>query len=144
MADDPSEKIALEYGFKWFEYHATQRMTSFNFFLLIYSGLSAAESFLLREKIHPGSLLISISLILMSIIFWQLDVRSRQLIDIGELIVSRSWPQCGLDEALDPIALAAAKRSEGLRFKQLFGAVFVLGGLAGIGMFIYAMYLTAF
>lgn len=68
-----SEKT-LEYGFKWFEFHAQQRTATFNFYLVIYSGLAAAESFLLKEKILAGSIMIGAIMIMMSALFWQLDV----------------------------------------------------------------------
>ena len=74
-----NDERTLEYGFKWFEFHAQQRTTTFNFFLIVYSGLAAAESFLLKEKIHPGSILISLIMILISVLFWQLDVRNDNL-----------------------------------------------------------------
>jgi hypothetical protein len=81
-------------------------------------------------------------MVLMSILFWQLDVRNRQLINIGESILSNSWRKNGLDEALNPISLAAVHPSESFRFKQLFGAMFTLGGIAGIAAFAYALYLV--
>jgi hypothetical protein len=101
--------------------------------------LAAAESFLLKEKIHPGSLLVSLIMVLMSIVFWQLDLRNRQLVNIGEKIVSGNWSKCDFDETLNPISMSAEKESGVLRFRQLFGAVFALGGIAGLAMFAYAM-----
>ena len=58
---------------------------------------------------------------------------------IGEKIVSQTWSKCGLDETLNPVSMSAKKQTDGLRFKQLFGAVFALGGIAGLAMFGYAM-----
>ena len=75
---------ALAYGFKWFEYHANQRITTFNFYLVVYTGLVAGYGFLLKEKIVVGSVFINLIMVLLSILFWQLDVRDRQLIEIGE------------------------------------------------------------
>jgi 3-dehydroquinate dehydratase len=47
-----------------------------------------------------------------------------------------------LSENLNPVVLSNATRPEGFRYKQLFGAVFTLGGLAGFGAFVYAIALT--
>jgi hypothetical protein len=140
--DKRAEETALEYGFKWFEFHAQQRITTFNLYLIVYSGLAAAVSFLLKEKLPLGSILISLMMIGVSILFWQLDVRNRQLIKIGESILSDSWQKNGLNEALNPVALSEAKQAEGFRYKELFGIVFTLGGAAGVCLFAYAVYLT--
>jgi hypothetical protein len=142
--DEPqtNQQKALEYGFKWFEYHAQQRITSFHFYLIAYSGLAAAEAFLLKETFHFGSMLIGLVMIFTSVLFWQLDVRNRQLIEIGELIISQGWLEGGLDSHLNPIHLSRKTQSEGLRFKYIFGIVFMLGGIAGLGTLAYAIYLT--
>lgn len=137
--DKTADETALEYGFKWFEFHAQQRTTTFNFYLIIYSGLAAAISFLLKEKIQFGSILFSLMMIGISILFWQLDVRNRQLIKIGESILSDGWQKTGLNEALNPVVLSEAKQNEGFRYKELFGMVFVLGGVVGFCLFAYAV-----
>lgn len=139
---EDADHAALEYGFKWFEFHAQQRITTFNFYLVIYSGLAAAVSFLLKERFLLGSVAISLAMIGTSVLFWQLDVRSRQLIEIGESILSASWQKCGLSDGLNPVVLSKARQSQGFRYKQLFGAVFTLGGMTGFGAFVYAIALA--
>jgi hypothetical protein len=131
--------MALDYGYKWFEYHAQQRITTFNFYLTVYSGMAAAYSFLLKEDIHEGSILVSLLMLLMSILFWQLDVRNRQLIEIGEDVVSGSWAKAGLKEDLNPITQARMHRPDAFRFRQLFVAVFLVGGTVGLVAFGYAV-----
>ncbi len=133
------DSTLLAYGFKWFEYHANQRIMTFNLYLVVYSGLAAAYSFLLKEKILGGSILVSLLMLLMSILFWQLDIRNRQLIDIGEDIVTTSWARAGLDEKLNPIVLSRKQKSEGLRFRQMFGMVFLIGGVFGLGALGYVL-----
>jgi hypothetical protein len=130
---------ALGYGFKWFEYHAAQRITTFNFYLVVYPGMAAAYAFLLKEKILAGSILVSLLMLLMSILFWQLDIRNRQLIEIGENIIIASWSRAGLDDRLNPIESSRTQQSEGLRFKQLFGVVFLVGGVIGLVALGYAL-----
>ncbi len=135
-------ETTLEYGFKWFEFHAQQRITTFNFYLTIYSGLTAGVAFLLKEKFLLGSILISLIMSGVSFLFWQLDVRNQQLIKIGKSILSDSWNKNGLVESLNPVVLSGAKQAVGFRYRQLFGAVFGLGGAAGIMLFVYAVSLT--
>lgn len=143
MADSPKpEETILEYGFRWFEFHAAQRITTFNFYLVMYSGLVAVEAFFVKEKIRLGSIAISLILIAMSVLFWQLDVRNRQLISIGESILTRGWTANGLDETLNPVALSAIRQPVGFRYKELFGAIFALGAIGGVVTFSYAVYLA--
>jgi hypothetical protein len=139
MIDSNEAANALAYGFKWFEYHANQRITTFNYYLAVYSGLAAAYGFLLKEKILAGSMLVSLLMLLMSILFWQLDIRNRQLIDIGESIITASWTKAGLHETLNPIEASRTQKSEGLRFRQLFGIVFLVGGIFGLVALGYAV-----
>ena len=47
-----------------------------------------------------------------------------------------------MDETLNPVALSEAKHTVGFRYKELFGAIFILGGLAGLILFVYAVYPT--
>jgi hypothetical protein len=113
VENNAADQIALEYGFKWFEFHAQQRTTTFNFYLVMYSGLAAAASFFLKEKLQFGSIVTSITMVGVSVLFWQLDVRNRQLIDIGERILSDSWQKNGLREDLNPIFLSKARQPVG-------------------------------
>lgn len=139
--ESTAHETALEYGFKWFEYHAGQRTTSFHFYLIAYSGLAAAASFLLKEKLYAGVSVLGLALIFMSVLFWQLDVRNRQLVQVGEQIILQSWQVCGLGGYPNPVASSAQKQPDGLRFRQIFGLVFLLGGLAGVALFVYSIVL---
>jgi hypothetical protein len=140
--DKAVHEIALEYGFKWFEFHAQQRISTFNFYLLVMSGLVAAASFSLKEKIPAGSIVTSLMMLGASVLFWQLDVRNRQLIKIGEDILSDSWQKNGLSGELNPAVLSKAKQPVGFRYKELFGAAFIAGGIAGFCLFVYSVALT--
>jgi len=134
---------ALVYGFKWFEYHANQRITTFNFYLVVYTGLVAGYGFLLKEKIVAGSLFINLIMVLLSILFWQLDIRNRQLIEIGENIISACWVRAGLSDTLNPIESSRTRQSEGLRFRHLFEIVFLVGGTFGLLALGYTLYLSS-
>ena len=137
-----AEEITIEYGFRWFEFHARQRTTTFYFYLGVYAGLAAAEGFLLKEKIHVGSVSASLVMIIMSLLFWQLDVRNRQLIEIGESLLSQGWKKSVGDESINPVSLAAKRHLSSFRYKELFGAVFTVGVIGGIAAFSYAVYLA--
>ena len=79
-------KDGLEYAFRYFDLHAKQRMTVFNFFLAISGvlvGLIAA-SLSGDDKYPLAGLALSIFLLTLSYIFWQLDIRTSFLIKHAE------------------------------------------------------------
>lgn len=81
-----SKSSQREYAWSYFQLHANQRMSTFNFYIvisaLITTGLISSltgdkESFLL-------SVILSISLVVVSFIFWKLDQRVSFLIKHAE------------------------------------------------------------
>ncbi len=78
-----------EYAWNYFELHARQRMSVFNYFVLIAALLTAglAGSFSKNGSsllISIISLLLAISLVVISFVFWKLEQRVRQLIKHSE------------------------------------------------------------
>lgn len=78
-----------EYAWNYFELHAKQRMSLFNYFVLIAALLTAglAGSFSKNGSsllISIISLLLAISLVVISFVFWKLEQRVRQLIKHAE------------------------------------------------------------
>lgn len=90
--NESEQKKALldtrEYAWKYWAYHAEQRLKTFNFFILFTSVLIAGSISLLKE---PSSPLLAISagilLIFFSFSFWQLDSRNRNLIKHSEYVL---------------------------------------------------------
>lgn len=71
-------------AWKWFEYHATQRTTMFNYFLIIIGILAAAFVSSIDGEYANLQLGLAFSGIVLAIIFLLLDVRNEQLIDLAE------------------------------------------------------------
>lgn len=67
------------YAWDYFQFHASQRLTIFNFYILL-STLVSTGYFLALNYIPILAVLFPILLILFSFIFWKLDQRNRQLI----------------------------------------------------------------
>ncbi|AHZ73256.1 hypothetical protein OU5_P0004 (plasmid) [Pseudomonas mandelii JR-1] len=85
---EANEKIdrSMEHAWKYFELHAQQRMTVFNFFLAI-SGLIAAGigvSLQQGAKFSAFATLLGIFLSLVSFLFWKLDKRVSVMIKRAE------------------------------------------------------------
>ena len=80
------EKDLGDYAWKYFEFHANQRLTTFNFYIavsgLVTTGLVAS----FHKSIEVSYLGIALGLLLVafSYIFWNLDARNRLLVSYGE------------------------------------------------------------
>jgi hypothetical protein len=80
--DDDLRKQAWQY----FHMHAAQRLTTFNYYVVM-SSVITTGIFAASLKDYPivgGTLLLGIVLILLSITFWKLDKRNRELIKNAE------------------------------------------------------------
>jgi len=86
MSDTLSEKDILEHAWKYFQLHANQRMSVFNFYISFSSLLTLPLILTLtKEKnFHLLGILFGFLLFLLSLVFWRLDKRTRMLIEISE------------------------------------------------------------
>lgn len=139
---------SLDYAFKYFDLHAKQRMTVFNFFLAISGaliGLIAAS--LGGDSNYPlAALALSIFLLALSYLFWQLDIRTTFLIKHAESSLEISEKALLDDHAClvgsEPAASAAfrANRSglaKGLSYSSSLRLIIALTAiLALVGVFI--------
>src|SRR5471030_2120504 len=79
------DELALDHAWKWFEYHATQRMTMIRFYVVAAGGIAAGTGILLttsHENLLAG--LLSIIGVLTSLAFKRLDKRVSDLVRVGE------------------------------------------------------------
>jgi len=136
----PEEDEQLWIGWKWFEYHSKQRLEIFKFFVTIYGALIGFSAGSLRPGFSFISLVLSLFSTLLCLAFWQLDVRSRQLIEIGENIMSRRWSDVGHAEDLNPVQKAGVLLSTGLRYKHGLLVVYVLSLVFSLLMFALSVY----
>lgn len=74
------------YAWSYFQLHANQRMSSFNFFVVISALLTTGlvTSLKIDFKYHYLGVILGLSLIVISFIFWKLDQRVRYLINHAE------------------------------------------------------------
>lgn len=85
--DQEQIKMQFDYAWKWFDFHARQRTTMFNFFLIFAGFILTAIGQIFRAK-HPDmfvAMVISAIGSTISLLFWGLDVRNGRLIAVGEL-----------------------------------------------------------
>jgi len=83
MSQEDKIKTINDYAWNWFSYHAAQRMTVFRFYFLIFGVLSIGyyQTILTNAPLAAG---FSALAVLSSILFWRIDLRTRELIKIGE------------------------------------------------------------
>jgi hypothetical protein len=78
-----NDESLRQYIWNYFQVHAAQRLTTFNFYILI-STLITTGFLLVIKDMSILALILSLVLILLSFVFWKLDVRNKQLIRIAE------------------------------------------------------------
>jgi len=89
-------QIRFNYAWNWFDFHARQRTTMFNFFVVATGIFFAAYASLVKVRIdHSGSLPCAATTILLflgasvSLLFFLLDFRNAALVDLAEELLER-------------------------------------------------------
>ena len=136
------------YAWNYFEYHAGQRMNTFNFYLIICTIL-ATGFVTIAEKDHPsasGNVLgavIGILFPFFSWVFWQLDNRNRFFIKNAEkalMNLEKNIPARSKDDPPIRIFTYSEKRREILRgitsgkysYSYCFRFIFILFSFLGL------------
>ena len=79
-----SANMQFEYAWRWFDLHAKQRVSMFNFFLLSVGALATAYGLLLREQLYVVAALAAFIGAFVSLVSCLLDRRNHELVKIGE------------------------------------------------------------
>ena len=90
MAGDSASDAMLTHAWRYFELHANQRMSVFNFFLALSGVVSAGLAALMQGSAQLSFLgaLLGLLLILVSFVIWKLDQRVSFLIKHAETALS--------------------------------------------------------
>ena len=146
--DIDTKTLALYYAWDHFAYHAGQRQTVFNFFLLVIGGCVAAYGATMGES---GAVytyfrcFLGVVLALASLVFWRLDQRNAQLVKISEEALKDLEAQMAKDIKVPSIRLMENARKKVSRFPflesfgQIYGLIFAVSGIVGIAMAILSM-----
>ena len=87
MPDDPSElqKLQFDFAWKWFAYHADQRVKMFNFMLIVFGIFAAGLVNALDKHVpKPAVVLFAFFAGILALVFSLLDRRNRDLVWLGE------------------------------------------------------------
>lgn len=102
MTDDIKIQRTMDHAWRYFELHAQQRMTVFNFFLAISGLISAGVGVCLQQGIKFSILasLLGMFLTMVSFIFWKLDQRVSEMIKSAESALCQIETATGINEIL--------------------------------------------
>ena len=83
-ATDGLLTLRFELGWRWFALRAKQRVSMFNFFILVAGILANAYVLLIRENLAVQAAFLALVAAAVSLAFVLLDKRNKQLVDLGE------------------------------------------------------------
>ncbi len=144
-----SLKEKREYAWSYFQLHANQRMSSFNFFVVIAALLTTAFVGTLEKdfEYHCLSIILATSLVFISFIFWKLDQRVRYLVKHAEealKVIEEQWINAGIISSDVALFQTEEKETASIRncnpwnpwqkhlsYADCFGAVYLIFGVFG-------------
>jgi hypothetical protein len=149
--DIDTKTLALYYAWDHFAYHAGQRQTVFNFFLLVVGGCVAAYSAMIGEsgaEYNYFRSFLGAVLALASLLFWRLDQRNARVVKISEEALKKLEARMAKDINEPSIRLMEYADKKVSRFPfskiesfgQIYGVVFAVSGLVGIAMAIVSVW----
>ncbi|HXM21080.1 MAG TPA: hypothetical protein VN948_07445 [Terriglobales bacterium] len=138
-----------ELAWKYFELHAGQRLTIFNFYIALCSAIAAGlVATFGKDFSYPNArILLGLLLVLFSFVFWKLDDRTKLLIKNAEAALEFYEEQDGKEILVTHVfrrekVLTAEKRSSvrlHLSYSKCFNIVFTAFALLGVGTLIWEL-----
>ena len=145
---DDAEQAAHSFAWDYFAFHAQQRQTVFNFFIiLIGASLAAFAATIDKTEATKLHAVIGCVLAIASFLFWRLDERSRNLIQLAEAALKEI--ELRLANRTKLAWLTILTRSDNKiggwsatveSFTQVYRAAFVLSGCTGLGIVLRSMF----
>lgn len=144
MAENSALEAMLEHTWRYFELHANQRMSVFNFFVVMSGALAAGVAASLQgsAKLAGIGIVLGSLLPLVSFVFWKLDQRASFLIKHAEAALAEIESSLTTERArlfsLEPASTAAAKKEAHLWVRQWsygrsFRLIFIVMAIFGVG-----------
>nr|VFJ44609.1 MAG: hypothetical protein BECKFW1821A_GA0114235_100742 [Candidatus Kentron sp. FW]VFJ54227.1 MAG: hypothetical protein BECKFW1821B_GA0114236_101733 [Candidatus Kentron sp. FW] len=88
VIDQNLQNELREYAWKYFSFHAEQRLKTFHFFVILSAVLTGAIFTLITETGDTGYVApLAYLLTIFSFVFWKLDIRNKELIKHGENVL---------------------------------------------------------
>lgn len=150
-ADDPPERTdeALDHAWRYFALHAQQRISVFNFFVVL-SGILATgigAGLQAGKPMAPVVAILGALLALLSFVFYRLDGRASELVKLAETALISGENTClpgfarvVAEEARQRAPVASPKT---WTFGRSFRLIFWVMGVAGVLASMYSLYRLA-
>ena len=87
--DSLSQKEILDYAWKWFQYHASQRLLAFNFLLVLMGALSVAYYKACELGRNGQAAIVALFGVIVALAFFILEIRNEQLVNVGRKALLR-------------------------------------------------------
>jgi hypothetical protein len=143
-------KLIHDHAWDWFAHHAEQRMTALRFFLLVIGVFAVGYYQTLNNGHHLLAAAFSALSCCFSFLFWRLDTRTRELIKVGEDLLSQTEAEM---TKLSPIQVTIVTDVDGRSSKhatrlfpkflysygQVFSAIFLISFLFSMCTGIYSL-----
>ena len=143
-----AEKAAQSLAWDYFAFHAQQRQTVFNFFIILNgAALAAFAASIDKPAATRLHFFIGCVLAISSFLFWRLDERSRRLIQLAEAALKEI--EIRLTAKTELAWLTILARSDNKiggwsarveSFTQIYRLAFLLSGLAGLAIIIRSIF----
>lgn len=126
---------ALEHAWRYFQLHANQRITVFNYFIVL-SGILAtglASAIQASPRLAAVGVVLGLLLSLLSFVFWKLDQRTSFLIKHAEQLIKAVEPAVATLFQEEVAKTEDARKTKGLwTYGRAFRVIFLVMGLVGI------------
>lgn len=136
---EKDEKTALDHAWRYFDLHAGQRMSLFNYYLalsgLVLAGIAGTYD---KASLHVVGILLGIALATVAYIFWKLDQRVSFMLKRAELALGKLECALQLPARLfhsEPEHTKQACSANGIwTYGKSFRIVFLLTGSVGLSL----------
>lgn len=139
--DEKKREELRDHAWKYFSLHAEQRLKTFNFYLILCTVVAGGVLATMKDAKDPR-IAVPVALLLpfLSVVFWKLDTRNRQLIDHGQraIMFFEDDPALAAPDGTPHVTQIllrekhATDRDRPWTYRRCFNAVFLIFGLAGI------------
>ena len=144
QADAAILNTAVGHAWSWFEVHTVQRQNYMNFFLVAVGLLSAAYVGALSGKLRYLAAAVSFIGAAVSVSFFSIDLRNRELIQAGERPLKELQARLADMLTLDSLRILEAVEQPKYRWTRMgriIRAIHLVVMLAFIAAFLYALFI---
>jgi hypothetical protein len=111
-SDIAEARLAVDHAWQWFVIHATQRMQMLNFWLVSVAFLTAAYVTAVTNQKPQVAVVVAAAGTVLSVLFRRLEVRTRQLVRLGERALSQFQEHMALSTGITEMRILNAADAE--------------------------------